>query len=365
MKRSKIIYVLIILLISVLTACGINNKIKDTDNNDVDNNVAENDNINKEVITDNDDSDETSEEPFEPIVINTDIPPIYSVVEGSVRKLAGNSYTFYNLNWSTLKLSPFDEIYHAGDYFISIPEYLEFNIDTSFSIIPWDNYKFSGLPPSSFVELALKAEKLGTYDAENIIRSNGNVVYKISDTEYMFLQGEIYPDGDLGNCCVLVLSFTVIPTSEDLDVMCNSYSASYASDSDLWRVDLDRNSLYYAIYSDLTGYYPKNHIAIYCPRYPLDSWEEFKMTITDSTDNIFDDLITLTDFPKVDFEEYISENEYVPYTLNERRVYGEDEYPQIYNYRIYQIAENRYLHFYFSHSKGVGDMNSQGYLNNK
>jgi len=129
-----------------LTACGINNKIKDTDNNDVDNNVAENDNINKEVITDNDDSDETSEEPFEPIVINTDIPPIYSVVEGSVRKLAGNSYTFYNLNWSTLKLSPFDEIYHAGDYFISIPEYLEFNIDTSFSIIPWDNYKFSGLP---------------------------------------------------------------------------------------------------------------------------------------------------------------------------------------------------------------------------
>lgn len=55
-------------------------------------------------------------------------------------------------------------------------------------------------------------------------------------------------------------------------------------------------------------------------RYPLDSWDEFKMTITDSTENIFDDLITLTDFPKVDFEKYISENEYVPYTLNDRRV---------------------------------------------
>ena len=365
MKRSKIIYVLIILLISALTACSINNKIKDTDNNVAYNNIAEDDNTNKEVITDNDGSDENSEESFEPIVINTDIPSTYSVVEDSVRKLAGNSYTFYNLNWSTLKLSLLNEIFYAGAYYISIPEYLEFNIDTSFSIIPLDNYKFSGLPPSSFVELALKAEALGTYDAENIIRSNGNIVYKISDTEYLFLQGEIYPDGDLGNCCALVLSFTTIPTSEDLDVMCNSYLASYASDSDLWRVDLDRNSLYYAIYSDLTGYYPKNHIAIYCPRYPLDSWDEFKMTITDSTDNIFDDLITLTDFPKVDLEEYISENEYVPYTLNERRVYGEDEYPQIYHYRIYQIAENRYLHFYFSHPRDVGDMNSQGYLNNK
>lgn len=181
----------------------------------------------------------------------------------------------------------------------------------------------------------------------------------------MFLQGEIYPDGDLGYCSVLVLSFTVIPTSEDLDVMCNSYSAYLAIDDDLWRVDLDRNSLYYAIYSGLTGYYPKNHIAIYCPRYPLDSWDEFKMTITDSTDNIFDDLITLTDFPKVDFEKYISENEYVPYTLNYRRVDVGTEYPQIYNYRIYQIAENRYLHFYFSNSRGIGDMYSQGFLNNK
>ncbi|WMJ76010.1 MULTISPECIES: hypothetical protein [unclassified Sedimentibacter] len=365
MKRSKIIYALIILLISALTACSINNKIKDTDNNIADNNVAEDDNTNKEVITDNDDSDENSEGPFEPIVINTDIPPTYSVVEDSVRKLAGNSYTFYSL-WPTLKLSSNDEIYHANAYFISIPEYLEFNIDTSFSIIPWgDSYNFPELPPSSFVELALKAGKLGTYDAENIIRSNGNIVYKISDTEYLFLEEEIYPDADLGFCAVLVLSFTTIPTSEDLDVMCNSYLASISGDSYLWRVDLDRNSLYYAIYSGLTGYYPKNYIAIYCPRYPLDSWDEFKMTITDSTDNIFDDLITLTDFPKVDFEEYISENEYVPYTLNERRVYGEDEYPQIYNYRIYQIAENRYLHFYFSHSRGVGDMYSQGYLNNK
>ena len=357
---------MIILLISALTACSINNKIKDTDNNDADNNVAEDDNTNKEIITDNDDSDENSEEPFEPIVINTDIPPTYSVVEGSVRKLAGNSYTFYNLNWSTLKLSPLDEIYHAGAYFISIPEYLEFNIDTSFSIIPWDNLSnFPGLPPSSFVELALKAEKLGTYDAENIIRSNGNRVYKISDTEYLFLQGEIFPDGYLGYCSVLVLSFTTIPTSEDLDVMCNSYLASLDRDGDLWRVDLDRNSLYYAIYSELLGCYPKNHIAIYCPRYPLDSWDEFKMTITDSTNNIFDDLITLTDFPKVDFEEYISENEYVPYTLNYRRVNEEDEYPQIYYYRIYQIAENRYLHFYFSNSRGIGDMYSQGFLNNK